>query len=165
MPSYEERRDKVLAARPNSHALNKDLYNYYERAALQDLTATTKEAVMAGMVKVMEKDGLRPVKIANIARTNRDFKEDLLPVKPHSFTRNSKKPTGVSKAAGKTAGQKLTMEEQADRAAKEATKKEQKNLLKAAAKEAQKKKLSPKESLMQGLEGEKAQGKQMEITR
>ena len=167
MPSYEERRDKVLAARPNSHALNKDLYNYYERAALQDLTATTKEAVMAGMVKIMEADGLRPVKIANIARTNRDFKEELLPVKAHSFTKtkgeNGKK--GTTKATGKSAGQKLTMEEQADRAAREATKQEQKNLLKAAAKEAQKKKLSPKESLMQGMEVEKGQGKQRELSR
>jgi hypothetical protein len=55
------------------------------------------------------------------------------------------------------------MEEQADRAAREATKKEQKDLIKAAAKEAQKKKLSPKESLLQGLEGGKGQERKMEM--
>ena len=93
LPGFEERKNKVLADKPNSHALNKDLYRYYEKAALQDFMADTKEKVMAGMVNLMDA-GLRAVKIANIARTNPDFKPELLP------ERNSK----------------LTMEEQADKA-------------------------------------------------
>ena len=167
LPSFEERRDNVLAVKPNSHALNRDWYRYYEKAALQDLTAATKEEVMAGMVKIMEKDGLRPVKIANIARTNPGFKNDLLPVKVYgagkSKSAGGEKSASTARDAGKHAGQNLTMEEQADRAAREATKKEQKNLIKAAAKEAQKKKLSPKESLLQGLEGGKGQERKMEM--
>ena len=83
--------------------------------------------------------GFVPAKISNIARTNRDFNEDLLPVKSHGFARGrggeSKKAAGASKESGKSAGHELTMEEQADRAARQATKKEQKELLKAAAKE------------------------------
>jgi hypothetical protein len=169
IPGYEERRDRVLAEKPNSHALNRDMYRYYEKAALQDLGAETKEAVMAGMVKIMEKDGLRPVKIANICRTNLGFKNDLLPVKVYGAGRGKSnggvKTTGVTKVVGKHAGQKLTMEEQADRAAREVTKKEQRDLIKAAAKEAQKKKLSPKENLLQGLEGGKGKERNIEIGR
>jgi hypothetical protein len=169
LPSFEERRDNVLAVKPNSHALNRDWYRYYEKAALQDLTAATKEEVMAGMVKIMEKDGLRPVKIANICRTNQGFKNDLLPVKVYGAGRGKSnggvKTTGATKVAGKHAGQKLTMEEQADRAAKKATKKEQRELIKAAVKEAQKKKLSPKESLLQGMEEMKGQERKIEIGR
>ena len=167
LPSFEERRDNVLAVKPNSHALNRDWYRYYEKAALQDLTAATKEEVMAGMVKIMEKDGLRPVKIANIARTNPGFKNDLLPVKVYGASKSKiaggEKSASTARDAGKHAGQNLTMEEQANRAAREATKKEQKDLIKAAAKEAQKKKLSPKESLLQGLEGGKGQERKMEM--
>ncbi|WP_029543837.1 hypothetical protein [Selenomonas sp. AB3002] len=167
LPSFEERRDKVLAAKPNSHALNRDWYRYYEKAALQDLTAATKEEVMAGMVKIMEKDGLRPVKIANIARTNPGFKNDLLPVKVYGASKSKsaggEKSASTARDAGKHAGQNLTMEEQANRAAREATKKEQKDLIKVAAKEAQKKKLSPKESLLQGIEGGKGQERKMEM--
>ena len=167
LPSFEERRDNVLAVKPNSHALNRDWYRYYEKAALQDLTAATKEEVMAGMVKIMEKEGLRPVKIANIARTNPGFKNDLLPVKVYGASKSKsaggEKSASTARDAGKHAGQNLTMEEQADRAAREATKKEQKDLIKAAAKEAQKKKLSPKESLLQGIEGGKGQERKMEM--
>lgn len=167
IPGYEERRDRVLAEKPNSHALNRDLYRYYEKAALQDLGAETKEAVMAGMVKIMEKDGLRPVKIANIARTNPGFKNDLLPVKVYGASKSKsaggEKSASTARDAGKHAGQNLTMEEQANRAAREATKKEQKDLIKAAAKEAQKKKLSPKENLLQGIEGGKGQERKMEM--
>ena len=161
VPSFEERRDRVLGEKPGSHALNRDWYRYYEKAALQDLTLETKEEVMAGMVKIMEKDGLRPVKISNIARTNPGFKNDLLPVKVYG-TGKSKGSVAV-KGMGKSAGHKLTMEEQADRAAREATKKEQKKLIKAAAQEAQKKKLSPKERLMQGMEEVKGQERKIEI--
>ena len=99
--------------------------------------ADTQEKVMAGMVNLMEDAGLRAVKIANIARTNPDFKPELLP------ERNSK----------------LTMEEQADKAKRQ----EQKNLLKAAVKEA--KELSPKERLLQGVETSKGQQKQRELVR
>ena len=137
LPGFEERKNKVLADKPNSHALNKDLYRYYEKAALQDFMADTKEKVMAGMVKLMEDAGLRAVKIANIARTNPDFKPELLP------ERNSK----------------LTMEKQADKAKRQ----EQKNLLKAAVKEA--KKISPKERLLQGVEASKGQQKQRELVK
>jgi hypothetical protein len=169
LPSFEERRDNVLAVKPNSHALNRDWYRYYEKAALQDLTAATKEEVMAGMVKIMEKDGLRPVKIANIARTNPGFKNDLLPVKVYGASKSKsaggEKSASTARDAGKHAGQNLTMEEQADRAAREATKKEQKDLIKAAAKEAQKKKLPPKESLLQGMEEVKGQERNIEIGR
>ena len=101
--------------------------------------ADTKEKVMAGMVKLMEDAGLRGVKIANIARTNPDFKPELLP------ERNSK----------------LTMEEQADKAAAEAKRREQKNLIKAAVKES--KKLSPKERLLQCVDNAKGQTKQREL--
>ena len=168
VPSFEERRDRVVGEKPGSHALNRDWYRYYEKAALQDLTLETKEEVMAGMVKIMEKDGLRPVKISNIARTNPGFKNDLLPVKVYGTGKSKgsadrKKGSAAVKGMGKPAGHKLTMEEQADRAAREATKKEQKKLIKAAAQEAQKKKLSPKESLMQRMEEGKGAEKKMEM--
>jgi len=74
-----------------------------------------------------------------------------------------KKGSAAVKGMGKPAGHKLTMEEQADRAAREATKKEQKKLIKVAAQEAQKKKLSPKESLMQRMEEGKGAEKKMEM--
>ena len=146
LPGFEERKNKVLADKPNSHALNKDLYRYYEKAALQDFMADTKEKVMAGMVKLMEDAGLRAVKIANIARTNPDFKPELLP------ERNSK-----------PVGHQMTMEEQADKAAVDAKRREQKNLIKAAAKAAQSKRISPKESLLQNVENAKSQIKQREL--
>ncbi len=41
--------------------------------------ADPKEKVMVSMVKIMENAGLRAVKIANIVRTNSDFKTELLP--------------------------------------------------------------------------------------
>ena len=120
---------------------------------------------MAGMVKIMESDGLSPVKIANIARTNPDFKRELLPERPLGKHKEHTKGKGTAKAEVKPAGQKLTMEEQADRAAREATKKEQKELIKAAAKETKRKKLSPKESLLQGMEAGKGMEKKMERER
>ena len=146
LPSFEERKNKVLSDKPNSHALNRDLYRYYEKAALQDFMADTKEKVMAGMVKIMEDAGLRAVKIANIARTNPDFKTELLPER-------------------KSAGRKLTMEEQADIAAKKEKQQEQKNLLKAAVKEAKQKKLSPKEQLLEAVANSKGQVRQKTLTK
>lgn len=116
------------------------------KAALQDFMADTKEKVMAGMVKLMEDAGLRAVKITNIARTNPDFKPELLP------ERNSK-----------PVGHQMTMEEQADKAAVDAKRREQKNLIKAAAKAAQSKRISPKESLLQNVEKAKSQIKQREL--
>lgn len=86
LSGFEERKNKVLADKPNSHALNKDLYRYYEKATWQDFMADTKEKVMAGMVKLMEDAGLRAVKIANIARTNPDFKPELLPERNSKLT-------------------------------------------------------------------------------
>lgn len=144
LPSYEERKNKVLADKPNSHALNRDLYRYYEKAALQDFMADTKEKVMAGMVKIMEDAGLRAVKIANIAKTNPDFKTELLPER-------------------KPAAQKMTMDKQVDVAPEKDKQQEQKDLLKAAVKEAQTKKLSPKESLLQGMENANGQMRQREL--
>ena len=96
------------------------------------------------MGSVKEDAGLRAVKIANIARTNPDFKTELLPER-------------------KPAGRKLTMEEQADIAAKKEKQQEQKNLLKAAVKEAKQKKLSPKESLLQGMGNAQGQMRQKEL--
>ena len=140
------RKNKVLSDKPNSHALNRDLYRYYEKAALQDFMADTKEKVMAGMVKIMEDAGLRAVKIANIARTNPDFKTELLPER-------------------KPAGRKLTMEEQADIAAKKEKQQEQKKLLKAAVKEAKQKKLSPKEQLLEAVANSKGQVRQKTLAK
>ena len=152
LPSFEERKNKVLSDKPNSHTLNRDLYRYYEKAALQDFMADTKEKVMAGMVKIMEDAGLRAVKIANIAKTNPDFKNELLPER-RAKARDVDKPVG----------HKMTMEEQADKAAKEAKRREQKNIFKAAVKAAQAKRLSPKESLLHGVENEIGQNKQREL--
>lgn len=101
LPSYEERKNNVLANKPNSHALNRDLYKYYEKAALQNFTADTKEKVMAGMIKIMKDAGLRNVKIANIAKTNPDFKIELLPERKIQ-----------------TVGRKANVKEQTNKAAK-----------------------------------------------
>ena len=79
-----------------------------------------------------------------------------MPMPPSELIRMADQK-GVAKVFNQDVSGELPTAEEAKQAAEAESK--------AAAKEAQKKKLSPKESLMQGLEVEKGQGKQRELSR
>ena len=76
--TYEERRKAVTAERPSARAVNSKHYEYYQALAAQNDNNNTPKKLMNAMLQEMKQDGLAPIKIANIAKTNKAFDRSLL---------------------------------------------------------------------------------------
>jgi hypothetical protein len=102
-PDLSECRATVQEEKPPAKAVNTRLYKYYETLAAQDMTKKTPEDIQRSMVKEMQQDGLKPLKMTNIAKTNADFKTELLP--QLSKSKSQGKVTELTK--DKTAKEKI----------------------------------------------------------
>lgn len=107
LPTLVECKAEVAQEKPKTRALNTKQYAYYEELAAQDLRNKTPEDIQRSMIKAMQEDGLKPVKIHNIAMVNPDFKQELLPImgKTKAVEANKEQLTAKEKLQEKMAGQ------------------------------------------------------------